>query len=179
MCKRTVIVLLLWAWLGTAWGADVREIELRDGTVLRGEIVLLDDGTYTIRSESLGETRIAASEVRVIRFPAQGTGPAAVGDSAPAGARPESEEPGEPPRAGDVKREVEEIQRSLAGDGSLMDIITSLGDDPEVQAVLSDPRLMQAVQSGDLSTLMASPKFMDLLANPRIQEIQGRRDTRR
>ena len=191
MTKHVVIILLFWAWLAPAWGAEFREIELRDGTVLRGEIVSLQDGIYTIRSESLGETRISASEVRVIRFPSGGSGPSAAGDRARARSRAgkrqeelqESDRPGQPReelnQAGDVHKKVEEIQRSLAADDSLVEIITSLGDDPEVQAVLSDPQLMQAVESGDLPTLMASPKFMDLLANPKIQEIQSRRSSNR
>jgi hypothetical protein len=33
---------------------------------------------------------------------------------------------------------------------------------------------MQAVEAGDLATLMANPKFVELLSNPKVQEIQRR-----
>jgi hypothetical protein len=33
---------------------------------------------------------------------------------------------------------------------------------------------MQAVETDDLAALMANPKFLDLLRNPKVQEIQRR-----
>jgi hypothetical protein len=183
---KYVIVLCLCLSLAPAWAADLREIELRDGSTVRGEIVSLQNGNYTIRSQSLGELTIPASDVRVIRLLSQGAGPSVAGDPVPASARAGGaqgeREPSDNPdkqgealgRSDDVKRQVEEAQRSLAADDSIMETITSLQNDPEVQAVLSDPQVMQAVEAGDLATLMANPKFVELLSNPKVQEIQRR-----
>jgi hypothetical protein len=184
--RKYVVVLVLCVWLGPAWAADLREIELRDGTVLRGEIVSLQNGTYTIRSRSLGDVKIAASDVEVIRFPSGRTGPSAAGegDPTPAGAG-EAQGELEPSnnlgkqdealgRSDDAKRQVEQVQRSLTADDSIMQTIKSLQNDPEVQAVLNDPQVMQAVETDDLAALMANPKFLDLLRNPKVQEIQRR-----
>jgi hypothetical protein len=55
-----------------------------------------------------------------------------------------------------------------------MQILTSLLADPEIQAVLTDPAVMQAVQANDLSTLMAHPKVMQLLNHPAIRDISKR-----
>jgi hypothetical protein len=186
---KYAIVLFFCLSLAPAWAVDVREIELRDGTVLRGEIVSLQNGTYTIRSQSLGDVKIAAANVRVIRFPSGPTGPSAAGERAPApagagevqGERNSADNLGKqgeaPGRSDDVQRQVEEVQRSLAADDSTMQIITSLQNDPEVQAVLSDPQIMQAVEAGDVATLMANPKFLELLRNPKVQEIERRSGT--
>jgi hypothetical protein len=186
---KRVIVLFLCLSLAPAWAAELRDIELRDGTVLRGEIVSLQNGTYTIRSESLGDVTVAASDVRVIRFSSGHSGPSAAGDRTPAPASARSKQGEHEPsgipagqdgalgRSDDVKRQVEEAQRSLAADDSVMEIITSLQNDPEVQAALSDPQVVQAVEAGDLTTLMANPKFLELLRNPKVQEIQRRSGT--
>ena len=45
-------------------------------------------------------------------------------------------------------------------------------DDPEFQELLQDPNIMNAINSGDIGTLMFSPKFMKILENPAIQRIQ-------
>ena len=53
-------------------------------------------------------------------------------------------------------------------------IIRSLQSDQDVQEILSDPDVMKAVQAGDISTLMANPKFMKLLNNKAIQQIESK-----
>jgi hypothetical protein len=178
MVKHCIIVLFLCVGLGSAWAAELREIELRDGSVLRGEIVSLENGTYTIRSDSLGEMRISASDVRVIRFAPPDRLPAPESATAAQREHPESDDINQPvedlQHSGDLHRQLDDVQRSLATDDSIMQIITSLHDDPDVQSVLSDPKVMQAMQTGDLPALMANPKLMELLANPKIQEIQRR-----
>jgi hypothetical protein len=55
-----------------------------------------------------------------------------------------------------------------------MALILSLQDDPEMQALLNDPALLEAVQAGDLSALTANPRFMKLLDNAKVKEIQKR-----
>ncbi|MBT3258019.1 MAG: hypothetical protein HN366_16415 [Deltaproteobacteria bacterium] len=48
----------------------------------------------------------------------------------------------------------------------------SLQKDPKMQELLKDPVFMKAINSGDISDLMANPKFIELLNNPEIREIQ-------
>jgi hypothetical protein len=52
----------------TAYAGEVKEVELNDGTVITGEIVSLNNGVYTIKSESLGTTKLSESKVRSIRM---------------------------------------------------------------------------------------------------------------
>jgi hypothetical protein len=70
--------------------------------------------------------------------------------------------------------QVQELQQKMLGDEQTMALIHSLKDDPEMQALLNDPAVLSAVQSGDLSALTANPRFMKLLENAKVREIQKR-----
>ena len=51
-------------------------------------------------------------------------------------------------------------------------MIQSLKDDPQFTKILEDPEIMNAVSSGDTAALMANPKFLQLLHNPTVRDIQ-------
>src|SRR5208337_524948 len=55
--------------------------------------------------------------------------------------------------------------------GGIMELILSLQNDPDMQTILSDPSVMQAVQAGDTGALMNNPVFLKLINNPRVREI--------
>jgi hypothetical protein len=63
------------------------------------------------------------------------------------------------------------IQEKLISDEAVFQKIQALQDDPDIQAVLSDSALMEALQAGDLNGVISNPKFIRLLENPAIQEI--------
>ncbi len=75
---------------------------------------------------------------------------------------------------GDVKAQVQEMQGKLLNDDGVMALILSLQNDPEVQALLSDPAVMSAVAAGDINALAGNPRFMELLNKPQVREIQKR-----
>ncbi len=45
-------------------------------------------------------------------------------------------------------------------------------DESKIQELLNDPAILNAVNSGDFTTLMSNPKFINILQNPTIQKIQ-------
>ncbi len=123
---------------------EMREIELRDGSSITGEVVSLSKGIYTIKSESLGTVKIEESKVNVIRqkSSAQGSG------------------------------EARSLQDKMMNDQEIMSLIQSLQNDPEFKKVLEDPDILKAVNAGDIPALMANPKFTNLLNNSTVQKIQ-------
>ena len=135
--------------------AEGRAIELRDGSVLIGELVGIGNGHYRIRTPMLGEIEVPESDVLAIR-PAAATAPAA-GNGAP----------GSP----DLQGTIAGIQQQIAGDPALMSAVSALQSDPELQAALADPAFVQLVMSGNLTALSADPRFLRLMANPAIQAI--------
>jgi hypothetical protein len=63
------------------------------------------------------------------------------------------------------------IQERLISDEAVFRKIQALRDDPDIQAVLGDDALMEALRAGNLNALISNPNFMKLLENPAIQKI--------
>jgi hypothetical protein len=73
---------------------------------------------------------------------------------------------------GSLTPQVENLKERILKDDGIMVLINSLQNDPEIQALLSDPAMMGAIQAMDIATLIHNPVFMKLLNNLRIQEIE-------
>jgi hypothetical protein len=152
------VILCLSLSLGSAWAGELREFVLHDGSVITAELLSLRSGVYTLKSPSLGTITLDAAKVRAIRLHT-------ATDSTPA--------PALPPQAA-VNAQIQRLQQVIQGDAALMQLITALLEDPEIQTVLADPTVMQAVQSHDLSTLLTHPRMMQLLNHPTLREISKR-----
>jgi hypothetical protein len=148
MLKTFLLSMLMTGVLaaGSA-AAEIKEIELIDGSVITGEVLSLSSGVYTIRTGSLGTLKIDDAKVRAIR---------------PRGSS------SSPPQAGEVKA----LQDKMLSDREVMSKIESLKDDPQFMKALEDPEILNAVKSGDIASLMANPRFLQLLQNPTVQDIQ-------
>lgn len=73
---------------------------------------------------------------------------------------------------GSVTPNVEEMKERMLKDEGTMALIREMQNDPEMQALLSDPAILRAIQAGDIGTLTNNPDFMKLLNNPRVREIE-------
>ena len=145
---KQLIVGLLFVFgisLGSALAGEIKEIELKDGTVIYGEIVSFSGGVFTLRPKGLGTVKIEESKIRVIR---SGT------------------------REGGKQGQIQQLQKRMMSDKEVVEMILSLQNDPDVQKILQDPEIMKAVNSGDMDALLSNPKFMKLLENPTIHEIR-------
>lgn len=61
-------LLVGWSVLsGNVLAGDLREIELKDGSLLTAEVLSLHNGVYTLHSSTLGTITVAASKIRAIR----------------------------------------------------------------------------------------------------------------
>ena len=150
MLRMTVLSLLMTGMLAaTSSAAEIKEIELSDGSNITGEVLSLVNGVYSVRTGALGTLKIDEAKVRSIRQ--QGTL-----SSPPSGL------------SGDTKS----LQDKMMGDKDIMAMIESLKDDPQFTKILEDPEIMNAVSSGDTAALMANPKFLQLLHNPTVRDIQ-------
>jgi hypothetical protein len=137
---------------GSARAGELREIELKDGSIITGEVVSLNNGIYTIKSDTLGTLKVEESKVRVIRPRSLSQGPGAAQNN--------------------TNSNVQTLQHRMMSDQEIMGMIQSLQNDPEFKKLLEDPEIMKAVNAGDVAALTANPKFMKLLDNPTVQEIQ-------
>ncbi len=70
--------------------------------------------------------------------------------------------------------QVQVLQERMLGDADIMAQIQALADDPEMQALLGDQSVLDAVAGGDISALTGNPRFMRLLENARVKDINRR-----
>ena len=154
--------LLLWGFLlfslmaQNGYAGEPSVVELKDGSIISGEVASFDGSTWVIRSASMGRLEIEASKVVSIRSQRSKNGQPATGASI--GNQAASDQ-------------VQAMQQSIMANEQLMTMIMTLQNDPEVQAVLKDPDIMKAVNTNDISALLANPKFRRLMENARIKEI--------
>ena len=140
-----------------AWAPPSR-ILLNDGTEIVGELVSLNNGSYTIRSKTLGTLKI--SERQVSRISSMGATAATVS-------------PVESAKSVIDTSTMQSIQQRLMGDASMVQQIMALQSNPDMQAVLSDPEIMAAIQRLDFDTLTSHPKIRKLTQNRDVQAISG------
>jgi hypothetical protein len=149
--KSVFFIFTAVAAVAIASAAEMREIDLTDGSVITGEILSLSGDVYTVRSPALGTIRINGSKIRTIRS----------GSSADTASV-------------DTGNGVKSLQGRMMSDSGIVDTIMSLQNDPDFQKILHDPDIMKAVQSGDVAALMANPQFMKLLNNKAVRKIGDR-----
>jgi len=76
-----------------------------------------------------------------------------------------------------VAPQIDDLKERMMNDKGIMSVISAMQNDPEMQALLSDPAIMSAIQSGDIATLISNPAFMKFLDNPRVREIEKSLET--
>jgi hypothetical protein len=138
------------------YAGEFSEIGLIDGSTIYGEIISFYDGMYTVKSSSLGSIKIDASDIREIRVHSGNT---------------KNREDESTPNSS-IGSEVQALQTFMQNDQEIMAIIFSLQNDPDFQDLMSDPGILNAVNSGNIAALISNPKFMSLLNHHKIQEIQ-------
>jgi hypothetical protein len=125
-------------------------IELKDGSRIQGEIQRIENGAYVIVSPSLGTVRVAQADIARIVY---GGGASSAGSS------------------DDSNRQIQQLQMQLAQDPEVMKSIMSLQSDPQIQAILSDPAIAQAIQEGDYARLLDNPKIKALESNSALRQL--------
>ena len=131
--------------------APAQDIELIDGSIVRAEVISLSNGTYTLRSDSLGDLQIPAAKIKSISASGHSRSDTS---SAAAGAA-----------------NIDSIRNSIVEDPNAMAKIETLQNDPLVKDILNDEATMRALNAGDLNTLMNDPKIKALMEHSTIRDL--------
>ena len=129
---------------------EVREIVLSDNSVIVGELVSLENGIYKIKTKSLGILEVKEEKIKTIGSKSD----LMTGQVTESG-----------------QQEILAIQQRMIADGSVMQQIQDLENDPDFQEILQDEAVMQAINSGDFNALMTNPKIMKLMEKSSVKEI--------
>ena len=149
-CGAIAVFIITSTFALQVHAGEATKIELKDGSVISGEIISLGNGKYTVKSESLGTIKIPDSKIRSIRS-AGSTG----------GGKKENK----------LNSAVDAISKKMAGNAELMKMILALQSDADFQAILNDPEIMKAINSGNYDALTANPKFLKLLNKSAVKDI--------
>ena len=138
------------------YAGEISIIKLDDGSVITGEVVSFDGKVWTIKSGSMGTLKIDGAKIVSIHSkaaagqePAGGLSDEATADSS----------------------DIQSMQQAIMANEQVMAMIMNLKNDPEIQAILQDPEIMEAVNAGDMNALLANPKFIRLMENSKIKAI--------
>jgi len=69
-------------------------------------------------------------------------------------------------------KDMQALQNTMMNDKEIMNLILALQNNPDMKKILEDPDILNAVNSGDISALTANPRFMKLMNNQIMKEIQ-------
>lgn len=150
MKKSILFSFLILGICGTAYGGQSR-LELKDGSVIQGEIVSMSNQTYTITNESMGTIQISADKIRSISV-------------AESNATPSS------PSSSNSKQEAA-LKTRMMNDPAIMSEIKKLAGDPEMIKAMQDPAILAAVMSGNTEALQSNENLMKIAQNPVVQNI--------
>ena len=158
--KKTMLSLIIFfnIFISLALANKLSKIELVDGSIIIGEVSGLNQGKYTINSQEMGVLQIEEARIKQIVLSDSVKNPDA---TIPQGVEPSSDQ-------------IEALRNKMLGDKETLDMITTLQNDPQFQEVLNDPEIINAVKSGQISSLMNNEKFIRLKDNPTIRNIQNR-----
>ncbi|MDK1023869.1 MAG: hypothetical protein QGD92_06510 [Gammaproteobacteria bacterium] len=152
-----VLRLLLLLSLVSVSHASPATIQLQDGSQLVGEITSYKNGVYSIDTTALGLVRVRDVQINSIHYKATLRLPGS--DSQLKSGSADS---------------IQSIQGILTQNSDLFAMIQALQNDPQLQAILADPEIMQAISTGNTEALVTNETFMKLLDHPEIRKITKR-----
>lgn len=166
--KIIVIFMVSILFVVNALAAQFKEIILKDGSVIYGNIVGVKNGQYKIQTRDMGVVNIA--EEKVVSIKSQTLGKDMTNKDA---SRMEftKSDPADPYA---VQAGIDALKRGISNDQGTMKAIADLQNDPDFMAALEDPGIMSAVSSGDIGSLTSNPKFLKLLDKPIISEMKSK-----
>lgn len=148
----------------TAAVAEPATILLNDGSQILGEVVSLKGGNYRVKTNSLGEVDLKQGDVKLIRY-GQAAATQAPNVAAPVASNGLS---ASNPQLASM---FQGVQQRITSNPEMMQQIQSMAQDPTLQAILNDPEIKRALESGDFASLMANPKIHQLMNHSTVKQI--------
>lgn len=140
----------------------IKVIKLKDGSTLKGEVLQLNNGTYTLQTSNLGEITIDESDILSIT------------SSELSNSLPEKSAAANNAQKAELQKQVQQIQGTILSDGGIMAEIQNMLEDENVKAMLSDPKLLEDVTSFDQKKIEQNANVQNLMNNPKMKELMNK-----
>jgi len=172
MIKNILLSAFLVLALSASAFAETQVITLKDGSQIKGELVGIANGVYTINTPMLGDVHIDKAQVTSI---SDGSAPVAqAAQTAPANVL---QTPQAPQANADLTQKIQAAQVQLMSNPDFIADMQKMAQDPEITQLLSDPALVQAVTSKNVNAMKNNPHAQQLMSNPKmkalIEKMQG------
>ena len=154
-----ILILTLISLTTISFAQALKIITLKDGSVLKGKVVQLKNGIYTVETSNLGSINIPESNILSIASPEAVKIQQAGGNTS---------------QKALLKNQVQAIQGNILSDPGLMMEIQDILNDEEVKAMLSDPKLLDDVLSYDQEKIRKNDNVQNLLQNPKMQNLMNK-----
>lgn len=142
-----------------AFPESIKIIKLKDGSTLKGEVLQLSNGVYTLQTSNLGEVKINESDILSITSPE-------LLNSLPE----KSTLAGDADKA-ELQKQVQQLQGTILSDKGIMTEIQNILEDENIKALLSDPKLLEDVTSFDQQKIEQNINIQSLMNNPKMKEL--------
>jgi hypothetical protein len=161
MHKVLLFLFLIFSFSSSVFAGTVKHITLKDGSVIKGELVSFENGVYTLQTENLG--RLQLPEVNVVSIAEQ-----AAATIPPVNSQGTTAVP-------NFSTKVNAMQTQIMGDPQAMKAVQAMAEDPEIAAMISDPAFVQqltsAVSNNNVDSVAGDPKIQQLMNNPKMQTL--------
>ena len=155
MIKKSLLILFFLAFVSNPpLYAEPKTFSLKDGSVIKGEVLELNNGVYTVQMENANQLTIpdtdivsmTSGEAPLIPTPSQNSDPALVS-------------------------QVNQLQSDILADPDMLKELETLMKDPEIMGILTDQNFMNDVLSYDPNRIETNQKTQELLGKPAIQTL--------
>jgi len=133
-------------------------ITLKDGSKIKGEVVSLSSGIYTVHSPALGDVKVNASEIVSIAGSTNAT-------------QQNTPDMGQAQTDTSINQRIKSAQNQLLNDPQMMGELMEIMKDAELEPLLSDPDLVNKVLSNDVKAIESDPKAQELIKNPKMRAL--------
>lgn len=168
--KRVIIFFLFFlALTQRVYCEQESKIELNDGSVINGEVVSFTNGMYTVNTSAFGQIKINADQVVNFQPASSSNNPLGITSLS---VNPYNNSQNSTSLQGNNSSVtgIEDYKRKVMSNPENAAVITDLAANPQIQSLMEDPEIVAAAKAGDLTALMKSKKFMEIVNNPGLQK---------
>ena len=146
----------------------LQTITLKGGTVLKGHLVKIENDSYAIETEHMGQVQVNVANIANIT---NGGTPPVTSQTPSLPTTMTGNPTGNSMNVPSPQGNVGAIQQQLMADPDIQTSVQDLVKDPEIQKLLTSGNLLQDAMSMDPAKIQNNPNIKDLMQSPKMQQL--------